>query len=86
MAIPEWYTSAGFLAQSAHLAWGALFVFAPAAMGAPHWLGPVLLLIWSAPKEFVWDLIVEQDTVPKSALDFGMYWLGGGLAWLMLGR
>lgn len=80
MAIPEWYTSLAWVTQMAHLfsGWAAVLTV---DLWAKRWWMPLLLLqVWALLKEFLWDILIEQDTWPSSLLDWSMYSLGGLVA------
>ena len=80
--VQEWYTSLEFVTQSSHFFGGATIVLLSLARGLSGWMAYGLLLLWAIPKEYVWDLLVEQDTLKSSSLDFSLYLVGGALALL----
>lgn len=82
MVVQEWYTTLEFVTQSSHFFGGATLVLLPLVRGLSGWWAYGILLLWAIPKEYVWDLLVEQDTVVSSSLDFSMYLLGGVIALL----
>lgn len=86
MPIPEWYTSLTWVTQMAHLFSGWASVLTVDLFARRAWLPPTLLQVWAVPKEFIWDILVEQDTWVSSGLDWGMYSLGGliasGVIWI----
>jgi hypothetical protein len=79
---PIWTPSADFGFASCHLAWGAL-IWLFAGMHFSWLVASLILLGFAAPKEFVFDLIVEKDTVSDSTVDFLWYMAGGLLGWLL---
>ena len=84
MTNPEWYTSLGWVTQMAHLFSGWASVLTADLWAKRAWLPFLLLQAWALPKEFVWDILVEQDTWAGSILDWSMYTLGGLIAWGVL--
>ena len=84
----SWQPSYAFLCASCHLAWGIIIGLVPAFLWMPEWIGPALLLAWAVPKEFVYDLADEGDSLAGSVTDFAWYVAGGaaacGLMWLRM--
>ncbi len=72
------------VAQLGHFGYGCLLVVIPALYRAPAWLGPVMVLGWSLPKEFLFDIFVEKQTALDGLKDFAFYVLGLGLGLLLL--
>lgn len=81
MPIPEWYTSLPWVTQMAHLFSGWASVLTVDLFARRWWIPPTLLQAWAVPKEFIWDILVEQDTWASSGLDWSMYTFGGLLAY-----
>ena len=75
-----------------HAALGALIILAAVAAYPKPWLGPLLLLIYTTAKEYVYDILVEHDGlgwknadgVSASLQDFTFYWVGGTIGMLFL--
>lgn len=56
--------------------------------GSPWWVGCLWVLAWTIPKEFGFDLLIEQDTVVDGLLDSAWYGIGavlGSLAVILVG-
>lgn len=84
MAVPEWYTSLGWVTQMAHLFSGWASVLTVDLWAKRWWVPALLLQLWAVPKEFLWDILVEEDTWSGSSLDWSMYTLGGLVASLVI--
>ncbi len=87
--IQSWMPSANLDAQMAHLGWGAFIILAVSLAAARN--GPLahgllasscLLAFWIVAKEFLFDLLVEGDSVLESTVDAVFYIVGGGLGFL----
>ena len=74
---PLWTPTLEFCAQSCHLGWGAFVVLGSLYHGWYWWVIAVFVAV-AAAKEFVFDIVVEQDAWSSSFRDFAFY-LGGGL-------
>ncbi len=79
--------SANVLAQGLHVSLGALGVFVPVAMVAPHGqaVGSVVTLVFAAIKESWFDQHFEDAATAASGwVDFSFYVVGVGAANLLL--
>lgn len=72
------------VAQLGHFGWGALLTVTPALFFAPPWLGPLLVLAWGLPKEFIFDIFVEKQTVLNGLKDLAFYLSGMGLGLILI--
>lgn len=79
----KWTPSVEFLAQAGHLLLGAGFVLGvvllahrPADPFDAVWGGAFILVAYMLPKEFIFDLIVEEESVDTGWRDFGWMTIG----------
>lgn len=75
------------VAQMGHFGWGALIFLAFALH--THWAWGILgVFAWAAPKEFIFDALIESQTFKNNLFDFSMYCAGlaTGLALFFIGR
>ncbi|HKT10339.1 MAG TPA: hypothetical protein VJW77_00800 [Terriglobia bacterium] len=72
------------VAQLAHFAWGALLMLAPYVLWRMAWLGPMVVLAWALPKEFWFDVKIEEQTAKDGLLDLSFYLAGMAVAILMI--
>ena len=81
------------VAQTCHIAIGALILSSTIVLGGSISLGLILLTIWTLLKEYVWDIFYEHDSpgwknadgIGSSLQDFTFYWIGGiGMVLLLL--
>jgi hypothetical protein len=77
---PLWDPTENQLAQTSHFAIASTVVLAACRLGLPPWAGFLLTLAWAVPKEFGFDLVVEQDSFVDSLEDFVWYALGAVVA------
>jgi hypothetical protein len=75
MAKQAWYPSTDLIAQLGHAGWGALFVLAFALFGHER-MGIAAMFIWATPKEFIFDVFVEGESVAAGVRDLGFYSAG----------
>jgi hypothetical protein len=73
----SWEPSVNLIAQTAHFLGAATLVLLAARLGSPWWGQALAVLGWAVPKEWLFDLLVEQDTVKGSGRDFLWYMIGG---------
>jgi hypothetical protein len=81
--LPLWEPSCELDAQSAHMGWGAFLVLAVWSYLGPWWAWG-LLIGWAGLKEYLFDLLIERDTVPSSSEDFFFYLVGGLLGTVVI--
>ena len=83
-----WMPSTNQLAQTSHFFIATTIVLAAHSFGfRPPW-GLVWVFVWALPKEFIFDLLVEGDSLESSVEDFCWYGVGaaaGGLLGLFGG-
>ncbi len=84
LTTPIWYPSANFDAQSCHMAWGWVIVLT-AGLFWGWWWAIGGLIGWAMVKEFGFDLIIEKDSIPSSAVDAAFYLIGGALGAITYG-
>jgi hypothetical protein len=78
--LPHWMPTQNQIAQCSHF-FIAVSIVLLARLCGFHWLVQAgLVLAWALPKEFVFDLIVEQDSFADSREDFLWYCIGGAVA------
>ncbi len=90
-AKPIWYPSPFFLAQAGHFLLAAVAVLAPIALTCDTRsgvYGTLVVLAYAVPKEFIFDLLVERDTVRDGFIDLSFYLIGLVATWLtvLVGR
>ncbi len=86
-AKPAWYPSPFFLAQAGHVLLAAVAVFGPIALTCERrfgYYGTLAIIAYALPKEFIFDLIVERDSVRDGVIDLSFYLIGLAAVWLML--
>jgi hypothetical protein len=81
--------SGDFIAQMGHAGWGALIVsqcviWLPRFAWMESWIAALIglgaaILLWAAPKEFLWDKYVEGQDFASNLTDFLFYLLGAGI-------
>ncbi len=84
-AKPVWYPSPFFLAQAGHVLLAAVAVFGPIALSChPRFglYGTLALIAYALPKEFIFDLLVERDTVRDGFIDLSFYLIGLAGTWI----
>ncbi len=70
--------------QIGHILGGYAIAVTAMYFGHPFWVGALLTEVWAVPKEFWFDYKYENATQRGSSpLDFSMYQVGLGLAYLM---
>jgi hypothetical protein len=84
------YLSDAFFVQLGRGAGGAAITLAPLALGpvgGSHWsavnlllLGIGLVVAWTVPKEYVFDILVEKQTYADGWIDQRSYLIGSGIA------
>lgn len=79
MKLPVWYPSEEVDAQMAHVGWGIAFVLLVHVWGGGLLLGLLVVLAWATLKEFVFDIVIEQDSWASSAVDFAFYCVGAAM-------
>ena len=76
--IPGPWNSPWFLAQVTHLFIAATIVLACKLAGWP-WCPVLPVLCWAVPKEYGFDILVEEDTWTGSTIDFAFYVVGASV-------
>ena len=82
--VKRWYPSSLVDAQSAHIAWGAVIMLVTHLYGFNLWWCFGFLTLWIVVKEYVFDLIIEQDSLEYSTIDAALYVVGAILALLVI--
>jgi hypothetical protein len=72
----HWMPSDEQIAQTCHFALAWAMVVTAALFGASWWVCALLVICWTLPKEFAFDLAVENDSILDSATDALWYMIG----------
>ncbi len=79
--LASWMPSANVDAQAAHVGWGAFAVLFFGLLWGPFWAWGILAAFVCL-KEFVFDLVVEKDSLADGWMDAAFYNVGGLLGML----
>lgn len=74
------------VAQLAHFGWGGLIIVNCWLWRGDFWIGFAVLAGWVAAKEFVFDLIVEDDGIVNGVIDGAFYFAGAIMQFWFLTR
>lgn len=81
----HWMPSAASIAATCHFFIASTLVLLTFLCGVHSEWCMLPVVVWALPKEFIFDLIVEQDTVKDSITDFFWYMVGGLATCALLG-
>ena len=82
MNIPHWTPSVASGWATCHFAIAWAIVMTAVVFNIPFSF--LLVIMWAVPKEFVFDIIIEQDTWTDSTVDFLWYIVGASFATMVL--
>lgn len=72
----NWMPSEDQLAQTSHFFIATTIIAYSHLLGQKWWFGLLAVLVWATFKEWIFDIIVEGDTIAGSLEDFVWYMIG----------